>query len=64
MVTGVYTGQIKDVQGALSSLADKKFQLLSDAVTAVAKQGKKVSTSDYVFADWDPTKPYTTKKKA
>ncbi|WP_405989271.1 ABC transporter substrate-binding protein [Streptomyces sp. NBC_00986] len=64
VVTGVYTGQIKDVQGALTSLADKKFQLLSDAVAAVAKQGKKVSTSDYVFPDWDPTKPYTTKKKA
>ncbi len=64
VVTGVYTGQIKDVQGALTSLADKKFQLLSDAVAAVAKQGKKASTSDYVFADWDPTKPYTTKKRA
>ena len=62
VVTGIYTGQIKDIPGALSSLADKKYQILSTAVAAVAKQGKKVSLSDYVFADWDPTKPYTTEK--
>ena len=62
VVGGIYTGQIKDVHGALSGLADKKYRILSDAVAAVAKQGKKVSMSDYVFADWDPTKPYTTKK--
>ncbi|MFC1411983.1 ABC transporter substrate-binding protein [Streptacidiphilus sp. N1-12] len=62
LVTGVYTGQIKDVRSALSSLADQKGRLLSTAVAAVAKTGKKAAMSDYVFADWDPTVPYTTKK--
>lgn len=62
VVTGIYTGQIKDVHGALSSLADKKHQILSDAVAAVAKSGAKVSMSDYAFPDWNPAQPYTTKK--
>jgi ABC-type glycerol-3-phosphate transport system substrate-binding protein len=58
VLAGVYTGQIRDVSGALSALADRRNRALSDAVKQAAGAGTKVSMSDYVFADWDPTKTY------
>ncbi len=60
-LSGIYTGQIKDIAGALSSLAGKRNQALADAVKKATGSGAKVSLDDYVFADWDPTKPYTTR---
>jgi ABC-type glycerol-3-phosphate transport system substrate-binding protein len=61
VLAGVYTGQIKDVGGALSALADRRNQGLADAVSKAAAGGAKVSLSDYVFPDFDPTKAYTNK---
>ncbi|MEV5961072.1 extracellular solute-binding protein [Kribbella sp. NPDC051952] len=59
VLAGVYTGQIKDAQGALTELTDKMNQALS---TAVAKTG--AGLKDFAFPDWDLTKPYTTKPGA
>jgi ABC-type glycerol-3-phosphate transport system substrate-binding protein len=61
VLAGVYTGQISDVPGALSGLADRRNTALSRAVRTAASGGAKVSMGDFVFHDWDPTKPYTTK---
>lgn len=61
LLSGVYTGQIKDVAGALSDLAGRRNQALADAVKKVADGGGSVSLSDYAFPDWNITKPYTTK---
>ena len=55
---GVYSGQISDVPSALSSLADRSQQALTKGITAAQQQGHKVSAADWVFADWDITKPY------
>jgi ABC-type glycerol-3-phosphate transport system substrate-binding protein len=61
VAAGLYTGQLKDTGAALSELQDRMNQAQSDAVKAAAAKGAKVSMADYVFADWDPTKPYVHK---
>jgi ABC-type glycerol-3-phosphate transport system substrate-binding protein len=58
VLAGVYTGQIKDVPGALSSLTDKMNQALADGVKKV---GSTASLANFAFPDWDLTKAYTTK---
>ncbi len=64
IVTGYYTGQIGDLQGALSEFQQKSQQALTDAIKLANQQGHKVSIDDYIFPDWDPTKPYITKANA
>jgi ABC-type glycerol-3-phosphate transport system substrate-binding protein len=61
VLAGLYTGQLKDVGKALSELDGRLNKAQEDGVAAAAKAGAKVSMTDYVFADWDPTKPYTVK---
>lgn len=58
VLSGVYTGQIKDVQGALNSLADRMNQALADGVKKVGAGAK---PTDFAFPDWDLTKAYSTK---
>ncbi|TMC12088.1 MAG: extracellular solute-binding protein [Chloroflexi bacterium] len=58
VLTGIYTGQIKDVQSALTDLDARLDAALADGIKAAQQQGHKVNTDDYVFADWDITKPY------
>jgi ABC-type glycerol-3-phosphate transport system substrate-binding protein len=58
-LTGLYTGQLQDVSAALSQLAGKMQTALESAVKQAQAKGYKVSMQDYVFSDWDPTKPYT-----
>ena len=61
VLAGAYTGQIKDVVGALSDLEGRRNSGLSDAIKKANGSGAKVSLSDFVFPDFDPMKPYTTK---
>src|SRR6266536_231958 len=60
LLAGVYTGQLKDPQAALTELTDKMNQALGDAI----KKAPGLSAKDFAFADWDLTKPYTTKPGA
>ncbi|MFI5695206.1 ABC transporter substrate-binding protein [Kribbella sp. NPDC051586] len=60
VLAGVYTGQLKDPQGALTELEGKMNQALGDAI----KKAPGVSAKDFAFADWDLTKAYTTKPGA
>ena len=61
IVTGYYTGQIGDLQGALSTFADKSQQAMTTALSLANQQGHKVSIDDYIFPDWNPKKAYITK---
>ncbi|MET7403257.1 extracellular solute-binding protein [Dactylosporangium sp. NPDC005572] len=61
VAAGIYTGQLKDVAAALRDLEGRLNKAQDDAVAAAAAAGAKVSAADYVFADWDPTKPYQNK---
>jgi ABC-type glycerol-3-phosphate transport system substrate-binding protein len=61
VAAGLFTGQLKNVAGALSELEGRLNAAQEKAVSAAAASGAKVSMADYVFADWDPTKPYHTK---
>lgn len=57
-MTGLYTGQLSNVSQALSELADKMQTALENAVKMAQGKGYNVSMQDYVFSDWDLTKPY------
>jgi ABC-type glycerol-3-phosphate transport system substrate-binding protein len=61
VAAGLYTGQLKDIAKALSDLDGRLNKAQEDAVAKAAAGGAKVSMADYVFADWDPTKPYLNK---
>jgi multiple sugar transport system substrate-binding protein len=56
---GYFSGQIKDIKGALKKLNDDSEKNLTDAIAAAQKKGAKVSRDDWKFANWDPTKDYT-----
>ncbi|MGV9375642.1 extracellular solute-binding protein [Nonomuraea sp. NPDC003707] len=62
VAAGIYTGQLKDTPKALKELEDRLNGALGEAVSKARGQGLKVSMDDYVFADWDIAKPYTTKR--
>jgi ABC-type glycerol-3-phosphate transport system substrate-binding protein len=66
VMTGIYTGQIKtgDITSALQDLQDRSQKALDDGINQAIAKGVKVSHSDWVFSDWDPTKPYITKPDA
>ncbi|HEY3868455.1 MAG TPA: extracellular solute-binding protein [Actinocrinis sp.] len=61
VLTGLFTGQITDMASALSALEDRRNQALATGVQQAQAKGVKVSVSDWVFKDWDPTKPYQNK---
>lgn len=61
ILVGYYTGQIKDIDGALASLAQRSQAEMERAMKLANQQGHKVSIKDYIFTDWkDLTKPYIT----
>jgi len=61
VLAGLYSGQLKDVSGALSALEDRRNKALAEGVKQAQAKGAKVSLADWVFKDWDPTKPYQNK---
>ncbi len=61
VIAGYYTGQIKDLQAALSDIQARMQKAQDDGVKTAQQKGYKVSPNDYIFTDWDPTKPYITK---
>lgn len=59
-LVGLFTGQIKkSVKDAMKDLQDRSDKMLDKAIATAKKRGAKVSRDDWVFADWDPNKPYT-----
>ncbi|MFJ9033099.1 ABC transporter substrate-binding protein [Streptomyces sp. NPDC102274] len=61
VLTGLYTGQLKNVSDSLTALEDRRNKALADGVQAARAKGAKVSLDDWLFKDWDPTKPYEPK---
>jgi ABC-type glycerol-3-phosphate transport system substrate-binding protein len=66
VMTGIYTGQIKrgDIPSVLMDLQGRYQQQLDNGISQAIQHGVKVSHDDWVFSDWDPTKPYVTKPLA
>lgn len=62
VMMGAYTGQISNIPQALSDLAGRMQSALDTAIQKAQAKGYKVSAQDYVFSDWDITKPYINKK--
>lgn len=58
ITTGLYSGQITDVAGTLTSLAGRKQAALDTGLKRARDAGHNVNTSDYAFPDWDITKAY------
>ena len=56
VLTGIYTGQIKDWHQALKDLDARKQAAFEDAIKKAQSDGAKVSIQDFIFADWDPMK--------
>lgn len=56
---GLLTKQIKSsVKEAMQDLQDRANRSLDEAIATAKKRGADVSRDDWVFADWDPKKPY------
>jgi hypothetical protein len=64
VLAGLYTGQLKNVQSALSDLVVRRNKSLDDGIKAAKAQGAKVSRADFTFTDWNILQPYTTKPAA
>ncbi|GCE50511.1 ABC-type glycerol-3-phosphate transport system substrate-binding protein [Thermosporothrix hazakensis] len=61
LLTGYYTGQVKDLDAALLELQQKSQAKMEEAIKLANQQGHKVSIKDYIFTDWkDLKKPYIT----
>ena len=58
ILTGMYTGQIKDLQSAFSDLDGRMQEALDAGIQNAKQQGYKVSLQDFHFPDWDLTRPY------
>jgi len=61
VLSGIYTGQITDVDAALKDLDARMTTALNNGIQDATTAGTKVSLDDFIFKDWDPTKPYLTK---
>lgn len=58
VVQGLMSGQLTDVKKAMKDTKDAYDKELDRAIKAAQDKGAKVSRSDYVFPNWDPTKDY------
>ncbi len=61
VITGLWTGQLHDMQAALSDLESRANAAIQKAVSQAQANGAKVSMNDYIYPDWDITKNYITK---
>jgi multiple sugar transport system substrate-binding protein len=59
-LVGLFTGDLQGVKPTMTSLQDRMNAALDDAIKTAQQRGAKVSRTDFVFADWDPTQDYTS----
>lgn len=59
IVQGYFSGDVKDLHGALKKLSDASSQARQAAVAAAKKKGAQVSADDFAFPNWKPGKDYT-----
>ena len=60
ILVGVLSGQISDVDAALTDLDARKTQALTTGLSDAQTAGVDVSMNDYLFSDWNPTENYVT----
>ena len=58
VMTGIYTGQIKDVRSAFMQLDGRLQAALEDGIKKARQQGHNVTIDDYAFPDWNLARPY------
>lgn len=58
VVQGLFTGQLKNVQAALTDLARRSDQNLDAAIAAARAKGANVTRDDWVFPNWNPANDY------
>lgn len=63
VLTGLFTGQLPDVKAALSDLESRAQSAHDKAISQAQASGAKVSATDWIFPDWDITRPYATRAK-
>lgn len=63
VLTGLFTGQLKDVKAALSDLESRAQAAHDKAIAQARANGAQVDANDWAFPDWDITKPYVTRAK-
>lgn len=61
VIQAAFVGKGGDLRKALQDLNSRSEKALDAAIAAAAKKGAKVSREDWVFPNWDPSKPYTRK---
>lgn len=59
-LVGLFTGELTDVKQTMKSLQDRMNAALDDAIKTAQQRGANVSRDDFIFADWDPSKDYTS----
>jgi len=60
ILVGVLSGQISDIDAALTDLDARKLQALETGVADAQAAGLEVSLDDYLFPDWNPTEDFVT----
>jgi ABC-type glycerol-3-phosphate transport system substrate-binding protein len=63
VLTGLYTGQLQDVNAALFDLESRAQAAHDKSIAQAQANGAKVSAADWAFSDWNITRPYVTKAK-
>lgn len=59
IVQGVFSGDVKDIKGALKKLSDASEADRKQAIGKAKAAGAKVSEDDYAFPDWKPRTNWT-----
>jgi ABC-type glycerol-3-phosphate transport system substrate-binding protein len=58
VLTGIYTGQITDIDAALADLDTRSQQALDLAISDAQTAGFNVTIEDFICRDWNPAEPY------
>lgn len=59
IVQGVFSGDVKDIRGALKKLSDAAAGDRDQAIAKARAKGAKVSADDYAFPEWKPRTDWT-----
>ena len=60
IMVGVLSGQVTDIDAALTDLDARKMQALTTGLSDAQAAGVDVAMDGYVFPDWNPTENYVT----
>lgn len=58
-VQGLFSGDLRDVRGALKDLSDRSEKARENALAAAKKNGAQVELDDWAFPNWQPRRDYT-----